>query len=156
MDGKKSLKEYNSIGELIENIFPLSDDCFYIKWNSIDIPLSYKYDLSIIFEDLLYIFEFLKSQDNILQISFPSNTFDVAWDIKKDTDYINISSQWNVVLSHNEKVLNENSVLNIPLYLFKNELSKLLRFIYEIFDKEKDNINEELLDNILDNKPNNC
>lgn len=149
----KSLKEYGSIGELIENIFPLSEDCFYINWNNIYVSLSYKYDLSIIFEDFIYLYKFLESYENNLQMTFPSNTFDVLWNIKKDGYNIIIEGQWNTVLNHNEKILNENSFLNINLDLFKKEILKLLKFIYKIFIKIKDNIDEKLLNSILDDKP---
>ncbi|MCW3161387.1 hypothetical protein [Chryseobacterium oryctis] len=154
IEEEESLKKYESVGELIENIFPLSEDCFCIVWNNININLSYKYDLSIIFDDFVYVIKFLESKNNVLQIAFPSNTFDVVWDMKKDGSNINILSQWNTVLSHNEKILNEYPFLSIDSNLFKDELSKILEFIYKNIIKRKENINEELLNDILDNKPN--
>ncbi|UKB85050.1 hypothetical protein LF887_05335 [Chryseobacterium sp. MEBOG06] len=151
---EQSLKEYESIGELIEGIFPLSTDFFYISWNNIDVSLSYKYDLSIIFEDFVYIIKFLESKDRILKLAFPSNTFNVVWNIRKEGNNISILSQWNTVLSHNEKTLNDNSFLNIDSNLFKNELSKILKFIYEIIINKKESINGQLLNDIFYNKPN--
>lgn len=154
IDKKTSLKDCESIGELIENIFPLSEDYFYINWNRITIFISYKYDLSIIFEDYVYIFKFLESSnEDKLKITFPSNTFDVIWDIRKDRDNINILSQWNTVLSHNEKKLNESSFLEVNADIFRKELSKLLRFIYNLIIYEANNINTFLLNDILKNKP---
>lgn len=151
---KKELTEkYESIGELIESIFPFSDDCLYINWNHIDIQISYKYDLSIIFEDFVYIYNFLESHEEKLRISFPSNTFDVEWDIKKDGNHIDILSQWNTVLSHNEKILNENSLLKTDINTFTKELSKLLSFIYKIIIDEADNVDTLVLSDILKSKP---
>jgi len=148
-----SLRTCESVGELIENIFPQSNDCFYIKWNNIDVSLSYKYDLSIIFDDIVYIVKFLESQGDFLQMTFPSNTFDVIWNIKKDDNIIIITSQWNTVLSHNEEILNENPILRVDLNLFQKELSKLLNFVYEIIINRKYDINKQLLIDILENKP---
>ncbi|GEN67722.1 hypothetical protein [Chryseobacterium rhizosphaerae] len=153
IEDEKSLKEYKSIGELIENIFPLSEDYFYINWNHIYVSLSYKYDLSIVFEDFIYIYKFLESYENNIQMTFPSNTFDVMWNIKKDGYDIIIESQWNTILSHNENILNENSFLKINLSLFKKEISKILEFIYKIFIRGKGNIDDQLLSDILDDKP---
>ncbi|MCQ9636741.1 hypothetical protein MP477_17435 [Chryseobacterium sp. WG23] len=151
----KSLEEYESIGELIENIFPFSEDCFCINWNNIAVSLSYKYDLSIIFEDFVYIFKFLESSENKLKIIFPSNTFDVIWDIQKVENSVIIFSIWNTVLNHNEKELNENSFLKVNFDRFKAELSELLKFIYKIIIDNKNNINNYLLSDILEDRPNN-
>ncbi|UWX59734.1 hypothetical protein N0B40_15095 [Chryseobacterium oranimense] len=153
IEEEESLKEYESLVELIENIFPLSEDYFCISWNNIDVLLSYKYDLSIIFDDFVYIIKFLDSKDNMLHMTFPSNTFDVIWDMKKDGNNINIVSQWNTVLSHNENILNKNSFLSIDSNLLKNELSRILEFIYGIIINRREDVNEKLLNDILDNKP---
>ena len=153
IEREKSLKTCDSIGELIENIFPLRGDYFTIKWNDISVSLSYKYDLSVIFEDFVYLFKFLESNENILQVTFPSNTFNVVWDIKKDEDNIDIVSIWNSVLNHNEQILNSNSFLKININLFISELSKILCFIYRIFIDRKNVINGNLIDDILEDKP---
>lgn len=149
----KSLKKIESVGELIENIFPISSDHFCLVWNNIEIHLSYKYDLSVIFDDFVYIYKFLESTEKDLQIFFPSNTFDVRWDIEKNDAHILISSYWNTVLSHNEKLLNENAHLKITSSSFKKELSKLLRFIYDIIIDIHSDIEEQLFSDLLENKP---
>lgn len=153
IENEKSLTEYESTGELIDNIFPLSEDCLFISWNQIYVPLSYKYDLSIIFDDFVHIYKFLGSQETTLQMTFPSNTFDVIWDLQKNGNDVIISSIWSTVLSHNEKWLNENSSLTISINLFKIEMSKLLKFIYDLIFLRKDKISKFLLNEILENKP---
>ncbi|SMP35267.1 hypothetical protein [Chryseobacterium profundimaris] len=155
IDKKKTLTKFKSVGELIENIFPFSEDYLYVKWRGISIPVSYKYDLSMILEDFVYIVKFLESSENLLSLAFPSNTFDVEWNMRKEYGKIIIQSKWNTVLSHNEKILNENSYLIVDIDTFKSQIFKMLEFIYKIIFYRKDDIDKHLLNEILKNKPNN-
>lgn len=57
----KVLKEYNaedeSIADAMETIFPLYTESAILVWNHISIPLSYKYDISYMMDDVLDLLE---------------------------------------------------------------------------------------------------
>ncbi|WP_281635419.1 hypothetical protein [Flavobacterium marginilacus] len=124
-----------SIEDAIEAIFPLETEYAFIEWNYIYIPLSYKYDISLMINDFIKIYIFLNDKNsNYLEIHWSSNTFASIWILSKESNNINIKSNWNNVLGQLKNLLNENNEILINNYDFKREIGVMIKFIKNSLD----------------------
>ena len=53
-----------SLSDAIESVFPLNTENAILVWNYISIPLSYKYDISYMIEDILQLLDELQNIGN--------------------------------------------------------------------------------------------
>lgn len=98
-----------TLSEAIETIFPLETEKLFIIWNNIYVPLCYKYDISIMLVDILNMIEYINSRiSGTLKISWASDTFRCAWNIKWNEKELIIGSQWENVVGNIEKVLSQS------------------------------------------------
>jgi hypothetical protein len=119
-----------SMDEIIELLFPLENEYLFLIWNNIFIPLSYKYDISVILDDFIEIVNFLDQKNVVKQeIHWPSNTFSAKWILEKDDNKINITSEWFHTLGNLTTLLNSVNYMSIDQDTFRHEILKLLIFI---------------------------
>jgi hypothetical protein len=98
--------EDQSLSDAIQTVFPLEAEYALIVWNWIYIPLNYKYDVSLIVDDLIELVEAISMNSNGKRvIMFPSNTFSATWDIEWNTETITIDAEWHSVLGNTEAML---------------------------------------------------
>lgn len=129
-------EEVTNLEDAIESIFPLDTEYLILIWNNIFIPLSYKYDISIMVLDFIKIFHFLKDdQIDKLEIHWASNTFASIWRMEKINSYVTIKSEWRTVNGGVEDKLNQLSENIIALTDFKAEVKKLLVFLKDSIEK---------------------
>lgn len=133
--------EDEKISEAIETIFPMMTEEALLVWNTIYIPLNYKYDISIMIEDILSMLKNLreKKQDNMI-INWASNTFASKWELQWDENNILINTNWNMVLGHTEVLLNDSNSIRIRKTSFMEEWKKLLEVL--IINLKKCNYSE--------------
>lgn len=136
---------YDMIGELLEDVFFLNTEQCIMYWNHICIPLSYKYDISIILDDIIFMIEELsKATDGHLEIDWPSNTFSAKWRISWVNENIKIISEWYCIVGNIENELNKVNNINIKKSKFLAEWKKLIEKIIEVTNEtnypDKDNI----------------
>lgn len=119
------------VADAIETIFPMKTERGFIVWNHVYIPFSYKYDLSVMIDDILFmIFKLKETNQGSYKFCFGSNTFNAEWDLSwKDTN-LYLSSQWN---SLGGRIINMASSdckhLESQIDVFINEYKKLIDFI---------------------------
>ncbi len=96
--------EDTTYSEAIETIYSINDKLIII-WKGVDIILSFKYDLSDIWNDII------KSISNIendfvesLTFEFPSQTFFGSLSIVKKNEYLLINAKWDRVNGGEEKL----------------------------------------------------
>ena len=155
---KQCLKDIESISDLIEEIFPMYNEEMILIWNNIRIPLEYKYDVSVIMDDLLDLLQtILNENEGEVSISWPSNTFRSEWNLKWKGQSLSIDSKWFSVAGLTEDILNKHNKIEIYTNEFLAEWKMLLRFLIKIFkennllemDLEEFDIMKSLIDNIL-------
>jgi hypothetical protein len=126
---KINLEEDFSIGETIEDIFPMNNEEAIMVWNHTSIPLNYKYDISIMIEDIMEMLKtLLENEKGDLIIHWPSNTFRVDWFLEWNTN-LKITSDWANVVGDVESILNKKNILEIGKSEFIYEWKKLLQVL---------------------------
>lgn len=122
--------EDEKISEAIETIFPMMTEEALLVWNTIYIPLNYKYDISVMIEDILIMLNNLraKKQGN-MSINWASNTFLSKWELQWEENKLLINTNWNMVLGHTEDLLNESNSIRVDKTSFMEEWKKLLEVL---------------------------
>ncbi|MDZ8055685.1 MAG: hypothetical protein RMX68_026880 [Aulosira sp. ZfuVER01] len=141
-------KEFNDFAELIEAIFPMQTEDVFLIWNWVPVRLNYKYDLSVMIEDLIPLLaKLIDSDSGSHRVYWGSNTFRAEWIIDWANGQLNIASQWDSIAGNYEELLNSRSKLEISQDLFLREWKALLRKIVELIDNmniivtDTDNLN---------------
>jgi len=71
-----------SLSDAIQTVFPLEAEYALIVWNWVYIPITYKYDLSLMTEDIIGLIELMMSERSGNQtIQWPSSTFAATWSV---------------------------------------------------------------------------
>ena len=120
----------SNLDEAIESIFPLHTEYAFIIWNHIFIPLSYKYDLSIIIKDIIFILnELSDKKEGGFKLDWPSDTFSSSWTVEFNASMVKISATWHTVIGSVEELLNANSPLEVEKQEFIEKWMTLFSFI---------------------------
>lgn len=121
------------LSDAIQSMFPMETETAFIVWDCLSVPLSYKYDLSIIIDDLLPFLDRLINDDSGSDlIMFSSSSFMVDWQINWSDNSVNIESSWKEIAGGCRGLLtclNERNTLNIDLNLFLSEWKRLLQIL---------------------------
>ena len=125
-----------------------------IVWNHIYIPLSYKYDLSIMIDDILPMcLSLLERDEGNQEICWASNSFNAVWKLSWFSGKLNVSAEWNSIVGDIDSVATNCNVLNITVDQFLGEwkglLVKLLEAIKSSRITLKDRGNYILLEDLL-------
>lgn len=122
--------EDESLSDAIENAFPLNTESAMLVWNYISVPLSYKYDISYMIEDILQLLNELQNkEEGELRINWIPDTFRCDWAIKWGAENIEIQSQWECTVGHLEKILNQNSNISLSKKAFISEWKRVLGIV---------------------------
>lgn len=125
----KYCKEDKKLSEAIETIFPMLTEDAILVWNTINIPLSYKYDISYMIDDILSMLKKIRENPNgnKMKICWPSNTFACDWILNWNSKMLTINSKWRSVAGHTENLLNESNEINIDIFEFTYEWKTTLK-----------------------------
>jgi hypothetical protein len=117
----------SSLGEAIETIFPLSTDFALLVWNNVYIPLTYKYDISVIINDIIAMLGAVVARDEgSITVFWPSNTFCTRWALTWSATDLAITTTWESVIGGTESMLNKMPSLNLDKNTFLLEWKPLL------------------------------
>ncbi|TJZ60057.1 hypothetical protein FAZ15_14325 [Sphingobacterium olei] len=129
-------EEIINLEDAIESIFPLDTEYLILIWNNIFIPLTYKYDISLMVLDFIRILHFLKDdKGDKLEIHWASNTFVSIWKMKKINSSVNIKSEWETVNGGTQDLLNKVNENTLPVSDFEKEIKKILFFLKNSLEK---------------------
>lgn len=94
--------EDSTLDEAIQTAFPLHTEAAFLCWDNCFIPLSYKYDISLMILDIIGMLESIIEQPSgPLHIDWASNTFAATWDIDWGRENVRIRSEWHSVVGEN-------------------------------------------------------
>lgn len=118
------------LSEAIESVFPLYTENAIMMWNHISIPLSYKYDISYMINDIIKLIGNL--QDEIsgkIVIHWLPDTFRCDWKVEWAEGMLCICSDWECTVGHLEKILNYQNSITMSVTDFINEWKQLLDIV---------------------------
>jgi hypothetical protein len=118
------------VADAIETIFPTHEDGFVV-WDGVRIPFSYKYDLSVMYDDIPFCMTKIReSEAGNYNLCFGSNTFCVVWNLEWKDRVISITSQWIGLRGEIANEINNTCrYLECEVDIFIGEFKKLLQFI---------------------------
>lgn len=140
-------KTDDTLSSAIETAFPMMTEDAIMMWNNIPIPLSYKYDIAYMIEDIIDLLKALrKAKTGTLKISWLPDTFRSDWIIKWDYEKIIIETFWDNTVGNLTKLLNKIPKVSLNKCDFINEWKQLLATL--INGLKKCNYNETNLPEI--------
>ena len=118
----------DDLSEAIQSIFPMETERAFIIWNYTCIPLSYRYDISIMIDDIIPMCSMLINQvTGSYKVNFGSNTFNTSWSLSWSENELSILASWNNVTGNlDELVLSTCRRLETKVDSFLSEWKELL------------------------------
>ena len=120
----------HGLGDAIFDAFRLDTEQACIVWDRIYVPISYRNDLSVIIDEILFIIENLhKTESGDFQNYFSSNTFHCNWHFRWTEDDLRIEASWDSLSGqlHKHNVL--STEINCSRSCFIGEWLELLRVV---------------------------
>lgn len=137
-------KEYEQISSAIQNIFPMETEDLILRWNRMPIKVEYKYDLSILIDDIIYMLEKLIFESKgEYRVGWGSDTFRGSWQLTWENNIITIKSIWDSIVGNYIDALNKENKIQLELNNFISEWKIVLKKIIESFEKAGIVITEE-------------
>lgn len=122
------VEDAESIGEAIETIFPLNTESAFLIWNHVYVPLSYKCDVSLILEDVVFLVKKVSaSQVGSTTIYWPSSTFRAKWEVAWKEGNVVVEARWESVIGSIESLLNQHPRISVPKNTFLSEWAELVK-----------------------------
>lgn len=119
-----------SLADAIESTFLLNTENAIMMWNYISIPLSYKYDISYMMEDLLKLLHCLQCEESgKMIIHWLPDTFRCDWLIIWNHGQMKIQSHWECTVGNLEIILNNNSQTVTSVKHFISEWKEVLNIV---------------------------
>jgi hypothetical protein len=121
-------KRQEDLAEALNAIFPDKTEEAYILWNWVPVRVSYKYDLSVMIEDILNMLIFLTaSESGSYRVSFGSSTLNAEWQLNWNDNQLTIFSNWHSPADFYTDLLNSRNKLEINRDAFLWEWKAVLR-----------------------------
>jgi hypothetical protein len=122
--------EDESLSDAVQAVFPMETEDMLMVWNGIYVPLSYKYDVSLMVDDILDLCgNLLAATEGHRVIWWPSNTFAAVWDVKWCSNVVTIKAQWHRVVGGTEALLAAKPCISIPVDDFLAEWKRPLELV---------------------------
>lgn len=119
-----------NLWEAIESVYPLYTENGIIIWNGIYVPISYKYDVSIMISDVIKMLQAIQENEKgDMEICWSSDTFDSLWNIKWNSSDIEITAKWNNVMGGLVEILNSKPFIKVDKKEFVFEWKMMLETI---------------------------
>lgn len=83
----------STLSDAVQTVFPL-DERVFLKWNGLTFSLSYKYDISLMLEDLVeMVLAVGKTGSGMFQVDWPSSGFPFHWTVRWNVSEVEIHAQ---------------------------------------------------------------
>ena len=118
------------ISDSIESVFLTNTEDLIMIWNNIRIPLSYKYDVSYMIDDILLLLKKVSSEDvGSLFIQWLPDVFRCNWNISWNKSDVFIEAQWENITGSIEDLLNKYNRISMKKEDFICEWKALLNIL---------------------------
>ena len=115
------------LSEAVESVFPINAENAILVWNHISIPISYKYDISYMLNDILMLIDTMQKVDiGKMTIQWLPDTFRCNWVVEWKYDEVQIDSQWKCTVGHLESILNKKNNISLSKMDFVSEWKEVL------------------------------
>ena len=112
----------DDLREAIEDVFEFETEDAILNWNGVSVVVSYKYDISVMVDDLVDMLLAVQSTSvGSLVVTWPSNTFQATWHITWDERGLACTATWNSVSGGVEDVLSKTGDINLSRGAFLAE-----------------------------------
>ncbi len=124
------------LSDAIQTVFPLDTERAILAWNRICVPWSYKYDVSLLADDILDLLEIMLDDDaGDRVVEWPSNTFAATWSVVWDAERTTVHAKWSCVTGGLEALLGSRDSVTIPKREFLSEWKSLLGVVERALDR---------------------
>ena len=137
----KDLSTTSDISEAIELCFPMDTDDAKMIWGGIDVPVNYKYDVSVVYEDIMELLCCCLKRESTT-VYFGSNTFSGTLSIYPIEDSYIIRGSWDSLFGCKEVELNRIPKLRVSRSSFVNSWCSLLKEVLRTISQS--NVSMEL------------
>lgn len=121
-----------SLSDALQTVFPLETERAILVWNGIYVPLGYKYDWSLMVDDVIDMCDsVLMRASGTREIHWPSGTFAAVWRLTWDPVDVQVESEWSRVVGNTESLLNNSSVVSMERGAFLAEWRRPLEVAAE-------------------------
>lgn len=132
----------DNLSAAIETIFPMTTEDAIMVWNNIHIPLSYKYDIGYMLDDIINMLKLLRENSTgELKISWLPDTFRSDWVLRWEDNIVKIEASWEDIIGDLTDMLNKNSNITISKQDFIYEWKKPLSIVISGLEKCSYNVN---------------
>ena len=120
----------STLSEAMQTVFPLATEAAILFWKNTCIPLSYKYDMSVMMADVLVMLWSITSAPvGRWAVTWPSSTFMATWEVEWAGGLVSITSNWQRVAGDVESVLNAKPVVSAAVDEFVAEWRRPLEIV---------------------------
>lgn len=119
----------STLSAAIEQAYPLETEDAYLNWHGVRVALSYKYDVSVIIEDVAEMLEALAAPVGELTIVWPSDTFRTDWLLTWSDGLLHCTTTWETLTGGAESLLNDAKPIKMPVADFVAEWAEIVRLV---------------------------
>ncbi len=120
------------LSEAIETCFPMETERAFICWDGVNMPLCYKYDVSVIIDAVVPMLQVLLArEEGVARVVLGSDTFDGQWLLEWDKEDLTITPTWESVSVITPMVRENCKKLEMRKDLFLAEWKGLLRKVID-------------------------
>lgn len=127
------LRDIDSVASLIESVFPMATEDAILCWNGVRVPLSYRYDLSCMVEDLVFMLDCILENptDGEADVLWGSSSFRADWKLSWKAEEVTVFSNWYSVSGNVESALQESGSIVLPVSDFIGEWSGVIAALWD-------------------------
>jgi hypothetical protein len=82
----------STVSDAMQTVFPLEERAL-LEWNGVAFPLGYKYDLSVMLDDIVeMVLAIREAESGSFQVDWPSSGFPYQWTIGWDTSWVEVQA----------------------------------------------------------------
>lgn len=122
------------LSEAIAMCFPIDAADAEFVLRDVSVPLNYKYDLSVIVEDIVDLLEHCLRQESA-KVRLCSDTFNVSLSVRPKAESVALRADWHSVVGNKEKQLNEIPTVIVPARHFLEQWARLLEVAFQGLDR---------------------
>jgi hypothetical protein len=121
-----------TLSDAIQTVFPLETEFALMIWNWVYIPIHYKYDVSIMTDDIVDLVDaILASPTGHQTIQWASSTFAATWKVDWTPETTTVHAEWDTVLGDVEAALRAKPAIQVATSDFVAEWRELLDVVAE-------------------------